>query len=654
LQEPFTLAISRTVAGQLFGVENPIGKVVRVNDSDDFTVVAVFEDLPLQTHLHFDVVGSIRSIDRWFSNRAMDETWDSPNYLTYIRVNSAESVPALRETLSNFLSGVEGVNVPSRAHILLQNVRDIHLNSHALMEVEPQGNKSTVRLFAAIAFFIVLIASINFTNLAVAASKRRDREVGIRKAAGAARRQLILQFIGESTVVTAISLILALVMVEAVLPAFGAFVGTDLSLASMGFQRLVIYLVAGALLIGLLAGSYPAFYLSGLRPARIFHGRDIKGGASALRSALIVLQFAIAVTLILATIVVFRQLDYVRAQDLGFDAENVVVLPEIREIADDFEPFRARLERNPDILDVTQSNPSLMNRLIPPFEGTAYRSDGTQTALIYPAWVDHRYFPTFGIPIVAGRNFDLERASDRDRGLILNETAARRFGWTNPADAVGEEVFYGGTRREVIGIARDFHQESLHEAIIPMGFYQDPRNYRAISVRFKTGDFPALLSFLKDQWAQYYPNRPLDFDFLDQRVSRAYEADEKLGTLFGSFAFLGIFVAGLGLFAISAVTVQRRRKEIGIRKVVGATTPRLVLTIASEFVKLSLVAVAVGGAAGFYLMSRWLENFAYHGSIGIVPVVLAGLITVAAALLAVFYESISAAMANPVQSLKHD
>ena len=554
LDEPFTIALSETLARRLFGSDDPVGQMLRVNDRDEFAVVAIFADLPAETHLHFDAVGSISSMDRWFTGRPMNEVWDSPNYLTYVALQNGISRAELAASMEGFLTSVQGVNVPSKASVRIQDIRDIHLNSSAMMELEPQGSRDTVLLFVAIALFILLIATINFTNLAVAASTRRDREVGIRKAAGASRHQLVGQFVGEATVVTAVAMALALVLVSAALPSFSAFLGKPLSLSDLGSARLLVILFFGSAVIGTLAGSYPAFYLSNLKPSQIFRGRSTSPRRTPfLRSSLIVLQFSIAVALMLATLVVFRQLSYVRSQDLGFDAENVLVLPAIRDIAGDFESFRAELMRNPDILDVAQSNPSIMNRLIPPFDGTAYHEDRTETATIYPVWTDERYFSTFDIPIVAGREFDLERVSDRERGLILNEAAVARFGFPDPTAAIGKEVQYGGARREVVGVAADFHHESLREPIVPMGFYQDPRNYRAISVRFSTDDFPALVSFLREKWSRYYANRPLEIDFLDQRVAAAYNADQRLGTLFASFSFLGIFVACLGLFGMAAV-----------------------------------------------------------------------------------------------------
>jgi len=659
LAEPFTLALSETLARQLFGDDDPLGQTVMVNDDDAFSVVAVFADIPANSHLHFDALGSMASIARWFTNRPLDEVWDSPNYSTYVLLSPGADARELSVALSDHLASAGGVNVPSKSKIRLQQVSDIHLGSTVLRELEPQGNRDLVRLFLVIALVIVLVGVINFTNLSVAASRRRDREIGIRKAAGAARTQLIGQFVGEAMVVTFFAMLLALAFVVAALPSFSAFVGVSISILDVGLWTLVSAAVLICLIVGTLAGSYPAFYLSGLRPSQIFSGGRIEGRSSKrsgtrLRSTLIVMQFSIAVTLMLATLVVFKQLSFVRAQNLGFESENVVVLPEIREIAQNFDDFREQLLQNPDVLDVAQSNPSPMGSVIPPFDGTAYHADHTEVATIYPMWIDHRYFSTFDIKMVAGRNFDPDRISDTELGLILNETAVRRLGWQEPVDALGSQVFYGGVKRTVIGVASDFHQETLHKAIIPMGFYQDARNYRAISVKYKTANVLPLLDFLESKWSVYYENRPLGYEFLDDRVAQAYQSDQRLGSLIGAFAFLGIFISCLGLFGVAAVTVERRRKEIGIRKTMGASTGRLVYTISMDFVRLSVFALILGGAAGLYLMNNWLENFAYHAAIGWVPFATVGIVTVAAALLAVFYESISAAMANPVDSLRHE
>lgn len=336
LATPFTLALSESLARQLFADEDPLGQSVIVNDEETFTVVAVFRDLPGNTHIHFDALGSMASIERWFTVRPLDEVWDSPNYATYVRLSRGADETKLSAALSDYLATVGGVNVPKRSKIRLQRVADIHLNSTVLRELEPQGNRDLVVLFLAIAVFIVLIAAINFTNLSVAASKRRDREVGIRKTAGASRRQLIGQFIGEATVVAFIAMLVAIAVVMAVLPVFNDFIGESLSILDVSIWTLVSTVVLGCVIVGALAGSYPAVYLSGLRPSHIFRGgQGNSRRGSLLRSSLIVMQFSIAVTLMLATLVVFRQLSYVRVQNLGFESKNVVVLPEIREIAKD-------------------------------------------------------------------------------------------------------------------------------------------------------------------------------------------------------------------------------------------------------------------------------------------------------------------------------
>jgi putative ABC transport system permease protein len=652
LAAPFTIALSENIARQLFGDDDPIDKSVTVNDSDLFTVVGIFKAPPGNSHIHFDAIGSISTLARWFTYRPLNEVWDSPNYVTYVRLSPGADERKLSVELSNHLASASGVNVPTQSRIRLQRVADIHLNSHLMTELEPQGNQGLVRLFLAIAAFIVLIAAINFTNLSIAASKRRDREVGVRKVAGAARGQLIGQFISEATVITFIAMVVALGLVGSALPFFNAYLNTALAIGDVGVWKVGATALISCLVVGTLAGSYPAFYLSALLPGQIFRGRGGSRRVTGIRSTLIVIQFSIAVGLMLSTLVVFRQLSYMQTQNLGFASENVLVLPPIMDIVDDFEGFRQQLLLNPEILDVTQSNPSPMGNVIPPFDGTAYHKDHREVATIYPVWIDDRYFPALDIDIVAGRNFDPERSSDAESGVILNALAVKRFGWQTPQEAIGGEVYYGGTKRTVIGVAADYHQQSLRNAIMPMGFYQDPRNFRAISVKYGTNNVSELLAFLQDKWSRYYENRPLEYEFLDDRVASAYEADRRLGSLIGAFAFLGIFVSCLGLFGVAADSVQRRRKEIGIRKVMGASTGRLLYTISAEFVRLSVIALIVGGLAGSYLINRWLENFAYHTSIGWMNVILVSSVVMLASLAAVCYESIKAALADPVESLR--
>jgi putative ABC transport system permease protein len=652
LTEPMTISISESIGRKLFGNADPLNQIVTVGDGEQFQIVGVFEDTPDQSHIHFDVLGSLSTVKKWFPQSL--DVWDSPNYLTYIRVSASTDVPSLKKRLRTFLSGLEGQKVPHGANIRLQNIRDIHLNSTVMAELEAQGDSSTILILSAIALLILLIATINFANMAVAASVGREREIGVRKAAGASRSQLIVQFLGEAVLTTILAATLGLILVQISLPSFNAYVGKNLGFDSLDRNTVAGLFLLGIPIISVLAGGYPALILSGFRPVQIFRGSLARRSKTRFRSALVVFQFAVATTLVLATVVVKEQLSFVETQELGYNVENVLVLPPIPSIADDFEPFRDQLLQNPDIIEVSQSNRAPFGGVIPPFSATAYHASATQTASLYPMWIDDHYFDTYDIKISSGRDLDLTRPSDVEAGLVLNETAAKALGWDRPADAVGETVGYGGARRSVVGIASDFHQESLQKAVVPMGFYTDNRNYRVISVRFRTTNFTALLSFLDVNWNRYQRNQPLSYELLDQRIRGAYNQEKRLGQLFGAFSILGIFIACLGLFGVSAISVSGRRKEMGIRKAVGATTVGLVSSIASQFIRLALIALIIGGGVGYSLMIRWLNQFAYHFTIGpMIGLIVAGVIFLTSTT-AVLYASITAAHVSPVESLRYE
>jgi len=651
LEEPETLALSEGVARRLFGDLDPVGQTVTVGSRDGFVVVGVFQDTPTQTHLHVDVIGSIKTLDRWFPGAL--SAWDSPNYITYALLKPGTNSASLKTRLAGFLKDVPGRRVPRTGIIRIQNIREIHLHSTVMTEPEPQGDNQTIVLLSAIAGFIILLAGINFSNLAIAASTRREREVGVRKAAGASRLQLFNQFMGEAFLTTILATILGLILVEIFLPSFNQFVGKDVRLNSDTLTVLLVPLLSGVILVSLLAGGYPALYLSSLRPVAIFHGSRGRSGRNRLRSILVVFQFAVASVLILATSVVFRQLNFVQRQDLGFDPGNVLILPEIRSIAADFEPFRDELMQNPDIENVSQSIRAPLGGVIPPFKATAFHTTASVNASVYPLWIDDHYFDTYRIPIRYGRNLDATRVSDMESGLILNEAAARALGWEHPGDAIGETVELGATRH-IIGIAGDFHQESLRKAIIPIAFYTDTRNFRAISVRYRTNNFPEMSAFLESHWKRYNNGRPVSYDVLAERVESSYLAEKRLGALFLMAAGLGLFIACIGLIGISAVTISARRKEMGIRKALGASTTVLASALTLQFTRLSTIAAILGITVGYSLMARWLNAFAFHYRLGpIVGLIAAGIVLVSSTG-AVLHSVIRTARVNPVESLRHE
>ncbi|MFQ5568328.1 MAG: ABC transporter permease, partial [Rhodothermales bacterium] len=378
---------------------------------------------------------------------------------------------------------------------------------------------------------------------------------------------------------------------------------------------------------------------------------------SLVRSTLVVAQFAIAIVLMIGTLVVYRQLSFVQNQKLGLDKEHVLILPAIREIATDFTPFREQLLRNPDIVNVSQSNPVPSRRLTLTAEAsTQHGTDNTiSTASLLGAWIDEHFFPTYGVEFAAGRNFSDEFASDTDTGFILNETAAAQLGWASPGEAVDQPLRFGGWQGSVIGVVKDFHFESLHQQIAPMIFYMEPLNYRQVSVKIRVGsDLSGLIDFLETQWQRYDPNYPLSYSFLDERFGAVYEAERKLGQIFGFFALLAVFITCLGLFGMAAFTAEQRTKEIGVRKVLGASVSDIVLLLSREFSVLVLLAFTVAAPLAYFSMEQWLEKFAYHTALSWWVFALVGLTALVIALLTVSYQSIKAALTNPVKVLRYE
>ncbi|MEZ4703237.1 MAG: ABC transporter permease [Rhodothermales bacterium] len=646
LVEPFSLVLSASKARALFGDAGALGQTVIVNDRDAWTVTGVFEDLPRNTHLPIDVLGSMTTMERWFGQLG----WGSPNYATYIRLADGASAAALADKLPAFLERHLGQDAAS-SRLHLQPLRDIHLRSHLVGELGANGDIRGVYLFGAVGLFILVIASINFTNLSTARASRRAREVGVRKASGAGRPALMYQFLSESVLLALISLAVSIGMVGLAMPFFNAFTGKELAVFgndSVGYIALYLGL---ALAVGIAAGSYPAFYLSGFKPIAALKGRLDRGGASGLRAALVTVQFVIAIVLLMSTQTVYRQLTFISEVDPGYRRENVLILPVLWDEMEQFEPIRNRLEAHPDIVAVAQSNPVPSERLSFTVEATVAPAMTT----VYPVFVDARFFPAYGIDLVAGRNFSDELASESATGFILNESAVRRLGWASPQDAVGAPMKVGGWGGSVLGVVPDVHFESLHQAIAPMVYYMDPRNYRKVSVRMRAGaDLPAVVALLEQEWQRYEPGQPLDYALLDDQMRAVYLPERRLGQLVAGFSVLAFFITGLGLFAMAVHTVERRTKEVGIRKALGASAGAIVLLLARENLRVALVACLIAAPIAMMLMQRWLDGFAYHADFSVWTLLTSAAITVAVAILTIGYQTLRAAQSDPVESLRYE
>ncbi len=658
LNDPFSLVLSSSKARLLFGESiNPaeaVGKTVIVNNEEPFTVTAVFEDLPHNTHLPIDVLGSLTTMESWFGKELM--FWDSPNYATYVLLGKDASAERLGEKLPALLAKHRNEEIAEKNLLHLQRVTDIHLHSNLVRELAPTSDIRYIYLLSSIALFILLIACINYMSLATARSGKRAKEVGLRKTAGARRGELIQQFLGESILLACLGLAISIVLVLIALPFFNAITGKALGFSTGNIAYLLPLLLSAVFIVGLGAGSYPAFYLSAIRPATVLKGQFIKGGRrSKVRSVLVVTQFVIAIVLLVSTIVVYQQLNFVRKQNLGFNQEHVLILPTIWDLKEDFGSMREQLLRHPDVLQVAQSNPVPSGRLSWSSDVSVSQEGLSQlsTASLFPVFVDDHFFPTYEIDLVHGRNFSNEFASDSTTGFILNQTAVAHLGFTLPAEAIDQPLSLGGLRGSIVGIVEDFHFESLHQQIAPMIFYMDPRNNRQVSIRIRQGaNLASIISFLEDKWQLHEPNIPLSYSFLDERFGSTYAAEQRLGKIFSFFAALALIITCMGLLGMAAFSVEQRTKEIGVRKVLGASTGELVVLLSKEFGALVVLAFTIATPMGYLAMRRWLENFAYHTDLSWWIFLVAGLTALLVAMLTLCYQTFRAALADPVKSLR--
>ena len=674
LTAPTNIVLSERAAERYFGSSNPMGQTINVAGRADFTVTGIFEDLPDNTHMRFEIVTSINVIPMLMGPDEL-ESWSSNNYYTYLRLPEGYNPDDLEAKFEDFIIKYRGEDAPNGTALNMQALTDIHLTSNRDQEWRTNGSSAVVYTFSAVAFVVLLIACINFMNLTTARSTQRAKEVGIRKVVGANRRQLIAQFLGESVLLTAFAMLLAVALVELALPSFGAFLEKPLTF-SLADPMTFATLLAGTIIVGLFAGSYPAFYLSHFRPASVLKGMASSSGSIALRQVLVVFQFATSITLLIATGVVMAQMHYARTVDLGFDKSRNIVhsLPFFADLWGLYTPLKAELETHPDIESVVFSSrvPSQQN-----LDGGVYIQAGRQAVMkdmmgISDIAVDYQWFDHYGIEFLAGRAFrenEMKIATPTEEQpvvnavAILNESAARRFGWT-PEEAIGQVIRDFKDReltmsidREIVGVIPDIHFSSLHDEMKATVYAEpNPNRGRRISIKLAPGDHSAAIAFFEEVWTRMVPNKPVNWQFLDDRFDARYRAEAKQARMFAGFSAFAIFVSTLGLFGLASFTTERRTKEIGIRKVMGASAPDIVLLLTSDFTKLVLVANVIAWPVAYYFMNQWLTRFVYK-----VPFaewawlfVASAVVALAAAWLTIGLQAGRAATARPVMALRYE
>jgi putative ABC transport system permease protein len=675
LTQPKTVAISRSRAELYFSApQMALGQTLLLGNEERWLVTAVFEDMPLASHFHADLLLSMNGNEEiksdppyWAANNNFQGYFllhKNTDKLAFNKKFEALSTAKIALTTQNLLGITpdEFAKTGQYARYYLQKLTDIHLHSDLTAELQPNGSIRYVWILSAIAAFILLIACINFMNLATARSAGRAKEVGVRKALGSGRSALIGQFLSESVLLAGMAVCLGVLLATIALPHFNDLAGRELTMP-WGEPMFWVSLVGSIGLTGLLAGSYPAFFLSAFNTVQVLKGNPLRaGGSGNFRSALVVFQFAVSITLIIGTMLVIKQLEFIQNKKLGFEKEQVIILDDAYALGKQIQAFKTEMLQHPAIERASVSSflPVSSNRSNYTFSKT--RSFSKDQSVAMQQWgVDSDYLKTFGMSIAAGRDFDPTRVTD-STGLILNESAVRLFGFSDP---IGQTVYtmkdglQGAPRPEdflaytVIGVVKDFHFESLRDNIGALCMQLEPSE-GYISFQYKGAETAAVVSALEKQWKSMAPDQPFSARFLDEAFGKMYAAEGRVGTIAGIFALLSVLISCLGLFGLATFTAEQRIKEIGVRKVLGASVASITGLLAKDFLKLVLIAILIGSPVAYYFMQQWLADFAYRIDLHWWIFALAGMVAIAIAFLTVSFQSVKAALANPVKSLRSE
>jgi putative ABC transport system permease protein len=654
LAAPASIVLTSSTSRKLFGGEDPIGRTISFREgrgAADVTVTGLVEDVPRNSHLQFDYLLSVASLEADAKNSYMFDNWNVGNFFIYVELSSPGQREALEEKFGAWLEKNRPEEHKAGLHLFLQPVEDIHLRSNIRGELSTNNEFRTIRLFFAIAVITLLIAAVNYMNIATARSSTRAREIGIRKVTGASRRQLFEQFIGESVVFAVLAFLAALLIVRFALPRFAAVAGVDLSLRELADGPFFLLILGAALLTGLVSGVYPALVLSAFQPVRVLRDFSASGRkGTRLRNLLVVGQFTVSIVLIVCALVVSGQLRFIQGQRLGFDREHVVLIP-IREpeTAAKAGVIRTELLGHPEVQSVSRTS-GLPTRIENSILNADFTTDqGEKIKFSYHFdYTDENFLDVFKVELAAGRNFSPGASPDQN-AVLVNETLMKMAGW---ADPVGKEVqFIRGSKR-VIGVVKDFYFLSFHEPMGPMVLF--PGDGDNLAVRIKPGDVPKTIALLKDVFERTTTTQPFDFFFLDDDFDALYRKERRTGEIFGAFAILAVVIACLGLLGLAAFAVERRTKEIGIRKIMGASAPQLAVRLSREFVVLVVLANVIAWPVAFYAMSSWLQQFAYRIRLGFMPFVLAAGGALLVAVLTISTQTLRAAASNPVEALRYE
>ncbi|MDB5130290.1 MAG: FtsX-like permease family protein [Mucilaginibacter sp.] len=667
LLDPYTVMMTEAVAKKYFGDADPINKTVLLdNNKHEFKVTGIFKPFPANSHMHPDILMSFNTLKDpvIYGEKQLQTNYGNNSFYTYLLFPNGYNVSRIEGQLPDFLDkyvhfpGMPGnIKTHQVTKLTIQKLTDIHLRSHLDVEIEGNGDIIRVYIFSAIALFILLIACINYMNLSTARSALRAKEIGIRKVMGAQRKAIIAQFLSESVLITMVSLLLAVILTVSVLPFINYLSNQALSVGSLLQWRILLSLLALPFVVGIISGIYPALFMSSFLPVKVLKGMlKVGSGNLSFRKVLVVLQFSISIILIIATTVVYRQLQYVQSKSLGFNKDFVLTTQYTRLLNKQYEAFKSDVMKNGAIKDIGRSSRIPTGRLLDDQNAKVLQGGSMQPIKVDLKYIttDYGFIPTYGMQIAAGRNFSKEFPTDTTN-YIINEAAVRALGWKTPQNALDKDIAYGDIKGKVIGVVKDFHFESLHQKIIPLLFQLPGRGfYNRLSVKIDGRNVQSAISTIQTTWQKYLPETPFDFTFLDTKFNHLYQSEQEQGRLFTIFSCIAIFIACLGLFGLSAFTITQRVKEIGVRKVLGASIPQIVTELSKDFMKLVLIAAIIAFPIAWYSMNSWLVNFAFHVGIGWWVFIMAGVIALVIAFMTISFQSIKAALANPVDSLRSE
>lgn len=667
LTRPKSIVIAESTAKKYFNSVNVVGQTLTINDKDDYQITGVIKDIPTQSHFHFDIIMSMNGelnsyeIGQWVSN----------NFNTYILLRDGADANRVSAQLNDYvmkhvapflqhwnLTPEQFKQQGNYLHYSLFPLTKIHLYSNRVGELEPNGSIQYIYIFSLTALFILLIACVNFMNLSTAHSANRAKEVGVRKVLGSMRKNLIVQFLTESVLVSFIALLIGLMLAVLMLPFFNQLSGKNLEANLFLKPWLIPAMVLIMIIVGVIAGSYPAFYLSSFQPVRVLKGKVAKGfKSSALRSVLVVFQFSISIILIIGTLVIYKQLNYIRNKDVGYDRSHVLIIKNTDPIGNQVSVFKDEVKKIKGVENIT------MTGFLPT---SSWRSDSplfpeavpdTKKAVSIQMWqVDEDYIPTLGMQIIKGRNFSNDYPTDSS-GVILNEAAVKLFGFKDPLNtpvySLSGMQSLDMDKYHIIGVVKNFNFNSLRDAVTPLCFFLHKENASA-AIRIRTSDIPKVISAIEAKYKSLAPGQPFQYSFMDDDFNKIYYNEQRMGNISMIASGLAIFVACLGLLGLITFAAEQRSKEIGIRKVLGANGGNIISMLSKDFLKLVFIAALIAIPIGWWAMNTWLQGFAYRTEIGWWIFALAATLSACIAFITISYQSIKAASRKPVTSLRSE